>query len=155
MNVKENVLEFKACLDDLPCICEAVTDAARDCGMDERCVWKLEVSMDEACTNIVSYGYKGNPDGKIWLRWYCDGDMFTITIEDEGIEFDQTQPTNPDFNAKLCDRKPGGLGRYIMREFMDHLEYRRHNNRNIVTLTKRLSEDCECEPEMAVKTKTG
>lgn len=155
MTTKSNTLEFKACLEHLPNICEAVTGAARECGMDERCVWKLEVSMDEACTNIVSYGYKENPNGKIWVKWNCTDEFFTITIEDEGVEFDQTKPTSPDFDKKLCDRKPGGLGRYIMREFMDHLEYKRENNRNMVTLTKRLSETCDCESESLPKSKSA
>jgi len=140
-------LEFNACMDELPSICDAITKAARQYGMDEKCVWKLEVSLDEACTNIASYSYTSGESGKIWLKWQCENDNFILTIEDEGPEFDQTQPTNPDLNEKLSNRKPGGLGRYIMREFMDHLEYKRENNRNIITLTKNLKDQMEeCEP---------
>ncbi len=150
-----NTMVFNASLENLPAICETVTDAARQFGMDERCIWKLEVSIDEACTNIASYGYKNEDNGKIWVKWDCDGEYFTITIEDEGVQFDQTKPTTPDFEAKLCDRKPGGLGRYIMREFMDHLDYKRENNRNIVTFTKRLSDKCDCPEEPIAKSQIG
>ena len=134
---------FRACLDELPTICNAVTEAARMSGMDEKNIWKLEVALDEACTNIACYGYKDQNDGKIWMSWRCNNGNFEVQIEDEGVAFDQTQPTSPDFVSKACDRKPGGFGRYIIREFTDQLRYKRIRGRNVLTMVKKLACDCE------------
>jgi len=133
-----NEVVCRACLDDLPEICRIVTDAARHCGMEDGNLWKLETSIDEACTNIACYGYRGNPNGTITIRWECRGDNFLVTIEDNGMPFDQTQPTHPDFTTNICQRKVGGLGRYIMRQFLDGMDYRRKNNTNTLILVKKL-----------------
>ena len=104
-------------------------------------LWKLETSIDEACTNITCYGYQGDPEGKIVVRWDCRDGNFIVTIEDMGLPFDQSEPTYPDFTSNVCKRKVGGLGRYIMRQFLDGLHYRRDNNKNTLILIKKLSED--------------
>lgn len=131
---------FNARLEELPIICRMVTEAAREQGMKDCNLWKLETSLDEACTNIACHGYNGNPEGKIFLHWECQDGVFIVTIEDTGLPFDQTQPTSPDFTSSLCNRKIGGLGRFIMHQFLDGMNYRRVNNKNTLTLIKKLQD---------------
>ncbi|MFB3788830.1 MAG: ATP-binding protein, partial [bacterium] len=142
-----NFAEFPATLDELARICDRVREAARASGMSEGNLWKLETSVDEACTNIVCYGYCGKKDGKLWIRWRKENDSFLVTIEDAGIPFDQTQPTIPDFSNDICRRQVGGLGRYIMRELLDDMVYQRKQNRNSLTLIKNLSLDKKKNPD--------
>lgn len=99
--------------------------------------------MDEACTNIVSYGYKDREDGMISVRWETNGDCFIVTIEDTGIPFDQTTPTHPDFDCDICDRKVGGLGRFIMTQFLDGMSYERISEGNRLILIKKLRSESE------------
>lgn len=134
----ENQAVFTATVEELPNICQLIHEAAVEHGMDEASVWKLETAVDEACTNIASYGYCGRNDGLIWLKWGSHPDGFYVVIEDEGVPFDQTMPTQPDFTSELCKRKAGGLGRFIMRQFVDELDYQRNNDRNTLTLIKKL-----------------
>ncbi|RJP33918.1 MAG: ATP-binding protein [Candidatus Omnitrophota bacterium] len=134
----ENEAVFHACINDVPEICRVVTEAARESGMDDKGMWKLELALDEACTNIACYGYQNNCEGTIRLHWECRGDDFYVTIEDEGLPFDQSEPTDPDFSSDICQRKAGGLGRYIMRKFLDDLSYQRSDNKNTLILVKKL-----------------
>ena len=142
-----NFAEFPATLDELARICDRIREAARSSGMSEANLWKLETSVDEACTNIVCYGYGGREDGKLWIRWRIENDSFLVTIEDAGVPFDQTQPTAPDFSNDICQRQVGGLGRYIMRELLDDMLYQRKPNRNSLTLIKKLSLDKNKSPD--------
>lgn len=132
---------FPAKVEELGAICSMVHEAARACGMADANIWKLETAVDEACTNIACYGYRDIKDGKIWLQWECASDRFIVTIQDTGIAFDQTQPTDPDFTSELCKRQVGGLGRFIMRQFVDDMVYRRNGEKNTLTLVKRLAAD--------------
>ncbi|MBI1390553.1 MAG: ATP-binding protein [bacterium] len=136
---------FTASIEELPSICGMVCQAAKDMGMADGNLWKLETAVDEACTNIACYGYKGRKDGKIWIRWRLKGDQFVIVIEDEGLPFDQTKPTHPDLSADICKRKVGGLGRFIMQKFMDEMHYDRKNDRNCLTLVKKLQTESGAE----------
>ncbi|MGI6455942.1 MAG: ATP-binding protein [bacterium] len=133
-----NEMVFPARLEELANICQVVTEAARSVGMGDKNIWKLETAVDEACTNITCYGYKGRDNGTIKLAWKREGDYFRITIEDEGIPFDQSQPTKPDLNSDLCERQTGGLGRFIMHQFLDDMHYEHRNNKNILTLVKKI-----------------
>ncbi len=131
---------FSAIIDELPTICHTLCQAARECGMEEGNLWKLETAIDEACTNITCYGYSDEDEGKIWVDWECQGDEFVVRIKDEGIPFDQSQPTQPDFDKKICERQAGGLGRYIMKRFLDGMEYHQEEGKNVLILKKKLYE---------------
>jgi serine/threonine-protein kinase RsbW len=136
--ILSNEVVFPARIEQLANICQTVTDAARGCGMDDRNLWKLETAVDEACTNIACYGYQGRADGFIVIRWECKNGFLYVTIEDSGIPFDQSQPTAPDLDCDLCKRKAGGLGRFIMRKFLDDMRYQRVGQKNRLTLVKHL-----------------
>jgi serine/threonine-protein kinase RsbW len=142
-NSSINSIFCHATLEEVGRILQTVTDAARASGMEDKNVWKLETSMDEACTNIVSYGYKGREDGMISVHWETNEDRFIVTIEDAGVPFDQTEPTNPDFSCDICNRKVGGLGRFIMTQFLDGMSYERVSKGNRLILIKNLR--CESE----------
>ncbi len=135
----KNCATFNASIDELPYICELITKAARESGMEEENLWKLETSVDEACTNIACYSYSGSEEGKIWVHWEQQGDKFVVTLKDEGIPFDQTEPTSPNLSADICQRKAGGLGRYIMSRFLDGMEYSRNQDKNTLILTKKIN----------------
>ncbi len=130
---------FPACVNEVPEICRVITEAARECGMDDKNLWKLEIALDEACTNIACYGYEEGCEGKIHVQWDCQENDFTVVIEDKGLAFDQSEPTTPDFSSDICQRKAGGLGRYIMRKFLDDMSYHRENGKNTLRLVKKLT----------------
>lgn len=138
---QNNSIECPASLEEVSRVLQIVTDAARASGMEDKNVWKLETSMDEACTNIVCYGYEGRNDGKMFVHWKADGERFIVTIEDDGVPFNQAEPTHPDFTCDICQRKVGGLGRYIMSQFLDEMSYERVENRNRLILIKCLQGD--------------
>ena len=139
--LSENEVEFPASVDEIGAICEFVRKIAAHAGMVEKNVWKLETSIGEACTNIVLYGYCDRSDGTIRLRWGSRNDEFFITLVDDGHPFDQAQPTHPDLCCEISERQIGGLGRYIMKEFLDEMIYEHNNNRNYLTLVKKLTCD--------------
>ncbi len=145
-----NFLECPASLEQVCHVLEIITDAARISGMDEKNIWKLETSMDEACTNIVSYGYKDRADGQLWINWKKSKNQFIVTIEDTGLAFDQSEATEPDLECDICKREIGGLGRFIMSQFLDGMKYERKNGKNCLTLIKNLDAVQETVKQAAV-----
>ena len=80
-----------------------------------------------------------NLPGKV-LELSCGmkGDVITITLTDYGESFDPSEVPVPDLKADLSDRKIGGLGIFLMRKLMDHIDYRPGPNQsNVLTMTKR------------------
>ena len=145
-----NYYECTATLEKVCHVLEIITDAARIAGMDEKNIWKLETSLDEACTNIVSYGYKDRTDGQLWINWKKAKNQFIITIEDTGLAFDQSEPTEPDLECDISKREIGGLGRFIMAQFLDGMKYERNGDKNCLTLIKNLDAVQESVKQAAV-----
>jgi len=98
----------------------------------------LNLSLEEIFTNIVLHGYNHEEDHKITIQFnYSDGSLF-IFIEDEGIPFNPLEVARPNINAALEDRQVGGLGIHLVRSLMDQVTYKREDNKNILTLKKKI-----------------
>ena len=62
---------------------------------------------------------------------------FSIQLSDDGIAFD---PTAHIPNDKATDeRQVGGLGIHLIRQLVDEIHYERSEDKNILTLVKKIS----------------
>lgn len=104
-----------------------VSDAARRFGFSESEVGKIELAIDEACTNIIKHAYKYNPDGIIEIRVSTQKEnatpKFIVEIYDSGISFDSSKYTAPDMKEYFKKLRHGGLGILLMKKLMDEVEY--------------------------------
>lgn len=102
---------------------------------------RIILATEEALVNIVSYGYPDQKKGTIEI--VCEETKpqagINIIIKDQGIPFNPIEkvPTSPPPPAKI-ENSLGGYGIYILIGLMDHVEYQRLNEGNILSLTKYL-----------------
>ena len=101
-------------------------------------ILQLTLALDELFTNVVSYGLESEPDQEVHFTIARREDEIEIVVSDGGQSFDPTQAPDPDLNLPLDDQPVGGLGIFLMRQYTDNIEYRRENEKNIVTLTKKI-----------------
>jgi len=55
------------------------------------------------------------------------------------MPFDPTAAGNPDTTLSTQERPIGGLGIYLIRKYMDHMDYKRVGDRNVLSLSKNLT----------------
>lgn len=96
-----------------------------------------KLAVDEACTNVVKHGYKGD-SGFIEIVITGNGREFSIAIHDTGRSFDLRNVKSPDLKMYVETRKRGGLGVFIMNQLMDEVRYRAGHDGNALTMVKRL-----------------
>ena len=114
-----------------------VGEMARSAGFDDKAVYAVELTADEAASNIIEHAYDG--DAKQSFECGCevsDGSL-TVTFIDQGKSFDFSKVDKPDITADLSERKIGGLGIYLMHKLMDRVDYKVTASGNILTLVKR------------------
>ncbi|MCK6550916.1 ATP-binding protein [Myxococcota bacterium] len=89
----------------------------------------------EAFNNAVIHAYKGVPPGPVEVEMNVTPDRLRVTIADEGVTFVPSNVPEPDLDAL----PEGGLGLFIIRNFMDHVGYERIGGRNVLTMEKLLA----------------
>ena len=97
----------------------------------------INLALEEAVSNVMLYAYPGS-SGQVLVEAEHSAEQITFTISDSGIPFDPTAQTEPDLTLSAEERPIGGLGIHLVRQIMDSIHYERKDNRNILTLTKKL-----------------
>ncbi len=129
---------FSAKFDQLDAIREFAAQAARDAGMDDSAIYAVELSMDEACTNVIEHAYEGMKEGEIECTCDADDKNLTIIIHDHGKSFDPSTIALPNLDADLDSRPVGGLGVFLMKKLMDDVRFEPLGEAgNVLTMVKR------------------
>lgn len=100
----------------------------------------FELALEEIFMNIVMHG--SEPGRTPSVEVLLDGGAaatVTMTVEDDGPQFDPLSLPAPDLTAGLDQRPVGGLGVFLVRQMMDSVSYRRIGTRNQLRMTKTLA----------------
>ena len=125
--------------EDMPRAVSMISRFVAENGLAPAMLHDLNVVIDEALSNIISYGYETDAEGEITIQLEHRQDEIVVQIEDRGRTFDPLQTVSPDLNATLRTRKVGGLGVHFMRSLMDNASYKRINGKNRLVLTKKIA----------------
>lgn len=110
----------------------------------ERVKYEVSVSVEEIFTNIVTYAY-GEGAGDVEIACETKGTedvVLRISFCDWGIPFDPLSRPEPDFDTPFDERPIGGLGIYMVKKYMDHLEYKYEDGCNRLMIEKNLKGEC-------------
>lgn len=110
-------------LDVLATIRQFVEKTAKIVCKDPDAVSELVIGLNEAVTNVIVHGYKGQP-GLIEIAVESSERRLSVRIRDLAPFFDPTSVASPDVTLPLDERSYGGMGVHMMRAFVDNLVYR-------------------------------
>ena len=131
-------IELNNNCDQLAVAMNALQDFADSAGVSKAVAQAAALVLDELLVNIISYGYPDPGRDVITLELDIVDDHLQIKIIDGGIAFNPLDQPAPDLDLPLEQRQPGGLGIHLVKEFMDDYAYEYRDERNIVTLRKKL-----------------
>ncbi len=131
--------EFKADLAQLERIGAFMATVLREFGLEEQKIFNLQLAVDEACSNIIKYGYAAETAGAKTIVIRCSryGGAIAVEIKDRGKPFDPTTVAPPDLEASLEERQIGGLGIYFMKKVTDAISYAYKDGHNVLTMVVR------------------
>ncbi len=134
----------------IPDVCDFVAVAARRGGLNERAVYHCQMSVDEACTNIIEHGFRGgDQQGQIQVTCRNEADRFVVQIIDNSPLFNPLQHGDPNPDTPLSDREPGGWGIFFIKKMMDDVAYKAVDNQNVLTIAKRKTAENLSRPPSA------
>lgn len=94
----------------------------------------LVSALDEALSNVIRHGYRGDRSQPIRIACRCDGESFRFEVRDRAEAFDPLAHSVPPPD----ELRAGGRGIFLMCSSMDACEYERSGGWNRLRLTKLL-----------------
>lgn len=121
----------------LPEVNAFVESVLEESGCSPKILMQMMICVEEIFINIARYAYPSG-EGRIRVSARTEEGIFTLRFQDRGIPFDPVSKEDPDVNAPLEERTPGGLGIYMVKQYTDSAEYEYRDGKNILTLKKNL-----------------
>ena len=98
----------------------------------------FELALEEIFLNIATHGSRPGNARRVEGSLSLGADAVTMTVEDDGPQFDPLSLPPPDVTASLAERRGGGLGVHLVQQVMDTVSYARIAGRNRLCMSKRL-----------------
>jgi anti-sigma regulatory factor (Ser/Thr protein kinase) len=103
-------------------------------GIPTETAFAVELVINEAVTNIVSYAYSDKETHEIALALTNTVQAVIIEIDDDGTAFDPFAAPGMAAAANLDEAAIGGRGIHLIKSFSDHHSYTRVGGHNRMTL---------------------
>jgi serine/threonine-protein kinase RsbW len=98
----------------------------------EECTVNLPLVMDEALSNAILHGNKGDEALKVHVRIYISSHRFVVQVEDQGEGFLEDGVEDPTAQENIY--KGSGRGLYLIKELMDSVRFEKGGR--IIEMTK-------------------
>jgi sigma-B regulation protein RsbU (phosphoserine phosphatase) len=125
-------------IQQVPQLADFVDMVCEEVGMDMAIAIQMNLAMEEAVVNVMDYAYPAGTVGDVTIEAESDDDQLQFTIIDSGTPFDPTAKEEVDTTLSAEERPIGGLGIHLVRQLMDSINYERIDEKNILTLRKKI-----------------
>ncbi len=129
-------LVFPSTLDETAKALQTVLADVAANGFRKDAVFAIHLALDEALSNAVRHGNRGDPTKKVTVDYTITDQAFEVTVSDEGGGFRPDSVPDPTEDANL--ERPSGRGLMLIKAYMTHVEFNKAGNH--VRLVKR--RDC-------------
>ncbi len=130
---------FRREIDALEEVFRFLEDFVDEAALDEGAAFTINLVVEELFTNMIRHNTGGEASIKIGIERV--GDCLHLELTDSGVErFDPASVPAPPVDAGIDQRRPGGLGLYVVQTRGDDVkyEYEYETKRMRVSVTKRL-----------------
>ncbi len=119
---------------ELELLCATINDLAQTNGFSDQLIFCLNVCLEEMLSNIIKYSYDDDDKHKIEVRLKIADKVITLTIIDDGHEFNPLEAEAPDIKADIQHRQVGGIGIFLTCKMAHKVTYTRKKGKNILKI---------------------
>lgn len=105
---------------------EEIVAAVRRERYDDDATFAIKLSLEEALTNAIKHGNRGDPDKTVTLRYCVRPERTVIMVRDEGSGFEPEAVPDPTADENL--ERPNGRGLMLMQSYMTRVEFNERGN---------------------------
>ena len=116
-------------------VCALIESERRCSGLE----WRVVSAFNEAFNNIVEHAY-ASACGEVEVTLLVEDDRVVLRMADEGEGFNFALSGATEHPPEFETLSEGGMGLFLIRKTMSEVTYERRQDRNLLTMIKRLSE---------------
>ncbi len=131
------MIKHQAILENLHLFLEYAIQFAKDSGINDVNLSRIELAIEETIVNIINYSSTKNTT-EIEMNCELRNSAVIIEVADNGTPFNPLEKEDPDISIPIEDREIGGLGIFLIKNIMDDVHYKRTDDHNILTLEKNI-----------------
>jgi serine/threonine-protein kinase RsbW len=136
MTNRDYCFELKSQLSELKTLCRHLEDCGNMMQLPQKCLFEVNLGLDELFTNIISYGFEDEADHQIKFTLAKTEETLVVKVEDDGTPFNPLEAADPELSRDLDTIDIGGLGIHLVKKMMDDINYQRVEGRNKLILKK-------------------
>jgi sigma-B regulation protein RsbU (phosphoserine phosphatase) len=125
-------------INTIPQLYEFIEGIGEELNLDMSLTMGLNLALEEAVVNVMEYAYPVDVQGDVTIEAIANETHLVFILSDSGTPFDPTKKEKVDTTLSAEERSIGGLGIHLVREIMDSVDYEYCDNKNILTLSKKL-----------------
>ena len=102
---------------------------------------QLQIAVEEIFVNIAHYAYAPKTgDAKITCELLKENGTVSLKMSfaDRGKPYNPLEREDPDITLSAEERQIGGLGVWLVKEYMDATHYEYRDGQNVFTIVKKL-----------------
>lgn len=128
-------LTLPAKTEALGAVTRFIRDGAREADLPEARMEQIDLLVEEIFVNIARHAYHADAPGVVSVEYSVLGPgELAVEFGDQGKEFNPLTVAAPELGSELDQRRAGGLGVFLVKEFADSLSYRREQGWNRLTV---------------------
>ncbi|WP_394837989.1 ATP-binding protein [Pendulispora rubella] len=117
-------LSIPSTLESLDAVSPVIEDAVARSGFDDVEAGRIQLAIWEAIVNAVQHGNRSRANEPVELKFVIGTKNIEVTIRDHGIGFVPAALPDPRAPDRLLE--PSSRGVFLMRAYMDEVEYATH-----------------------------
>ena len=136
MTTRDYCFELKSRLSELNSLCRHLEDCGDAMELPQKCLFEINLGLDEVFTNIISYGFEDESEHQIKFSLAKEKETLVVQVEDDGRPFNPLDVASPEISLDLDEVNIGGMGIHLIKKLMDDIVYQRVEGKNKLVLKK-------------------
>ena len=136
MTKSDYCFKLKSKLSELDTLCRQLENCGDAMALPHKCLFEINLGLDELFTNIISYGFDDDLEHQIKFSLAKEAETLVVKVEDDGRPFNPLEVEAPKEAKDLDSIDIGGLGIHLIKKMMDEIDYQRVKGKNRLILKK-------------------
>jgi serine/threonine-protein kinase RsbW len=141
MERKRYSFKLKSDLGELETLCRKLNKLGKSLKLPKKCMFDINLALDEVFTNIISYGFKDDLEHLIKFLITRENGTLTLCVEDDGIPFNPVEAKTAEIASNIDSCPIGGIGIHLVKTLVDGVYYERYKGKNKLTLKKSIAKN--------------